>query len=50
MVILRKTTLSVVFHFVTADYELEKCIVGMRLIDCSHSGVNIVDRIMQVIF
>jgi hypothetical protein len=41
--------LSVVFHFVTDDWELEKLIVGMRLIDCSHSGVNIVERILQVI-
>jgi hypothetical protein len=41
--------LSVVFHFVTDDWELEKHIVGMRLIDCSHSGVNIAGRILQVI-
>jgi hypothetical protein len=41
--------LSVVFHFVTDDWELEKYIVGMRLIDCSHSGVNIAERILQVI-
>ncbi|KAK3164727.1 hypothetical protein QOZ80_1AG0023780 [Eleusine coracana subsp. coracana] len=41
--------LSVVFHFVTSDWELEKRIVGMRLIDCSHNGVNIADRILQVV-
>jgi hypothetical protein len=41
--------LSVVFHFVTDDWELEKRIVGMRLIDCSHSGVNIAERMLQVI-
>ena len=41
--------LCVVFHFVTEDWELEKRIVGMRLIDCSHNGVNIVERIVQVI-
>jgi hypothetical protein len=41
--------LSVVFHFVTYDWELEKWIVGMRLIDCSHIGVNISERILQVL-
>lgn len=41
--------LSVVFHFITDDWELEKRIVGMRLIDCSHSGVNIAERILQVV-
>jgi hypothetical protein len=41
--------LSVVFHFATDDWELEKHIVDMRLIDCFHNGVNIVERIMQVI-
>ncbi|GJN11751.1 hypothetical protein PR202_ga29967 [Eleusine coracana subsp. coracana] len=41
--------LSVVFHFVTDDWELEKRIVGIRLIDCSHSGVNIVERILAVV-
>jgi hypothetical protein len=29
--------LSVVVHFVTVDWELEKRIIGFRLIDCSHS-------------
>ncbi|GJM87588.1 hypothetical protein PR202_ga03555 [Eleusine coracana subsp. coracana] len=42
--------LSVVFHFVTEDWELETCIVGKRLIDCSHSGVNIAECIHHVIF
>jgi hypothetical protein len=37
--------LSVVVHFVTIDWELEKKIIGFRLIDCSHSGVNIAERI-----
>jgi hypothetical protein len=41
--------LSVVFHFVTDDCELEKHIVGLRLIDCSHTGVNIVEYILQVV-
>jgi hypothetical protein len=42
---LRRMT-SVVFHFVTDDWELEKTIVGMRLIDCSHTGVNIAECIL----
>jgi hypothetical protein len=29
--------------------ELEKCVVGMRLIDCSHTSANIAERILQVI-
>jgi hypothetical protein len=41
--------LSVVVHFVTADWELEKRIIGFRLIDCSHSGVNIAERISFVL-
>jgi hypothetical protein len=42
--------LSVAVHFVTADWELEKLIIGFRLIDCSYSGVNIVERISLVLF
>jgi hypothetical protein len=41
--------LSVVVHFVTTDWELEKRIIGFRLIDCSHSGVNIAERILLVL-
>jgi hypothetical protein len=39
----------VVFYFVTEDWELEKRVAGMRLIDCSHTSINIAERIMQVI-
>ncbi|XP_072148536.1 zinc finger BED domain-containing protein RICESLEEPER 2-like [Setaria viridis] len=35
--------LSVVAHFVSADWELEKRVIALRLIDCSHSGVNIAE-------
>jgi hypothetical protein len=35
----------VVVHFVTTDWELEKRIIGFSAIDCSHSRVNIVERI-----
>jgi hypothetical protein len=42
--------LSVVVHFVTTDWELEKRIIGFRLIDCSHSGVNTFERISLVLY
>jgi hypothetical protein len=35
--------LIVVVHFVTIDWELEERIIDFRLIDCSHSGVNIAE-------
>jgi hypothetical protein len=41
--------LSVVVHYVSADWELEKRVVGLRLIDCSHNGVNIVERVDFVV-
>jgi hypothetical protein len=41
--------LSVIAHFVNADWSLEKRVLGMRLIDESHTGVNIADRINTVI-
>jgi hypothetical protein len=41
--------LSVVVHFVTVDWELEKMIIGFRLIDCSHFGVNIVEMVSLVL-
>jgi hypothetical protein len=36
-------------HFVTTNWELEKRIIGFRLIDCSHTGVNIAERISLVL-
>ena len=41
--------LSVVAHFVNSDWQLEKRILAMRLIDCSHSGKNIAERIHAVV-
>jgi len=41
--------LSVVIHYVSADWELEKRVMGLRLIDVSHSGVNIADRVESVV-
>jgi len=37
--------LSVVAHFVNSDWELEKRLIGLRLIDVSHSGSNIAERV-----
>jgi hypothetical protein len=41
--------LSVVVHFVNDAWELEKRIIGMRLIDVSHCGSNIAERIMNAL-
>jgi hypothetical protein len=41
--------LSVVIHFVSADWELEKRVIGLRLIDVSHTGVNIAERVEAVV-
>jgi len=41
--------LSVVAHFVSADWQLEKRILEMRLIDVSHNGDNIAERVLAVL-
>ena len=41
--------ISVVAHFMNADWELEKKVIGLRLIEVSHSGVNIATRIAAVV-
>ncbi|WVZ61919.1 hypothetical protein U9M48_011726 [Paspalum notatum var. saurae] len=41
--------LSVVARFVNSDWQLEKRILAMRLIDVSHSGVNISECINAVV-
>jgi hypothetical protein len=41
--------LSVVVHYVSVDWELEKRVIGFKLIDCSHSGVNIAERVEDVV-
>jgi len=41
--------ISVVAHYVSADWELQKKVVGLRLIDVSYSGENIADRIASVV-
>ena len=41
--------ITVVAHFVNADWELKKCVIGFKLIQVSHNGVNIAERIACVI-
>ncbi|KAG2557340.1 hypothetical protein PVAP13_8NG250001 [Panicum virgatum] len=41
--------ICVVAHFVNADWQLEKRILGLRLIDVSHNAENIAERITSVI-
>ena len=36
---------SVVAHYVSTDWELEKRVMELRLIYVSHSGINIAERI-----
>jgi hypothetical protein len=41
--------ISVVAHYVSTDWELQKKVVGFRLIEVKHSGENIADRISSVV-
>ena len=41
--------LSVVAHYVNSDWQLEKRVLGLVLIDVSHSGQNIADRVAFVL-
>ena len=41
--------LSVICHYVNTDWQLEKRVLGLRLIDVSHSGENIAERVHSVI-
>ena len=38
-----------VAHYVNADWELQKRVVGFRLIEVKHSGENIVERVASVV-
>ena len=38
-----------VTHYVNADWELQKRVIGFRLIEVKHSGENIADRIASVV-
>ena len=41
--------LSVVTHFINADWQLEKRVLSLRLIDVSHNAENIVERVASVL-
>jgi len=41
--------ITVVAHYVTDDWVLQKKVIGFRLIDCKHTGDNIAERIGAVI-
>jgi hypothetical protein len=41
--------ISVVAHYVSADWELQKKVVGFRLIEVKHTGENIADKITSVV-
>jgi len=41
--------LSVVAHFINADWQLEKRVLGLRLIDVSHNADNIAERVKTVL-
>jgi len=45
----KKDYLSVVAHFVGSDRQLEKQILGLRFIDVSHNGENIIERVLAVL-
>jgi hypothetical protein len=45
----KENYLSVVAHFVNGDWLMQKRVIGMRLIDVSHSGVNIAEHASSVI-
>ena len=41
--------ISVVCHYVNADWELQKRVIGLRLIEVRHTGQNIAERIGVVV-
>ncbi|XP_066320504.1 zinc finger BED domain-containing protein RICESLEEPER 3-like [Miscanthus floridulus] len=41
--------ISVVAHYVNADWKLQKRVIGLRLIEVKHSGKNIAERIPAVV-
>uniref|UniRef100_I1PMA2 BED-type domain-containing protein n=1 Tax=Oryza glaberrima TaxID=4538 RepID=I1PMA2_ORYGL len=40
---------SVVVHFINDDWQMQKRVLGLRLIDVSHTGENIAERIREVV-
>jgi hypothetical protein len=45
----KKDYLSVVGHYINVDWQLEKMVLGLRLIDASHNAENIVERVSNVL-
>jgi hypothetical protein len=41
--------ITVVAHYVTADWEMRKTVIGFKLMEANHSGVNISDKIIDVL-
>ena len=41
--------LSVVVHYINSDWQLEKRVLGLVLIDVSHNGQNIADRVVSML-
>ena len=41
--------ISVVAHYINSDWQLEKRVLGLVLIDVSHNGQNIADRVASVV-
>ena len=41
--------ISVIAHYVNANWELKKRVIGLRLIEVKHSGENIAERIAAVV-
>jgi hypothetical protein len=41
--------ISVVAHYVNADWDLQKKVIGLRLIEVKHTGENIAEKIESVI-
>jgi hypothetical protein len=41
--------ISVIAHYVSADWELQKMVIGLRLIEVKHTGENITERVTCVV-
>ena len=41
--------ITVVAHYITNDWELKKSVVGFKLIEVTHSGINIAEVISSVL-
>ena len=45
----KKDYITVVAHYITVDWELKKSVIGFKLIEVSHNGINIVECIADVL-